>query len=259
MKKRLALALVAIMLGTSLIGFAVTQEEYDLVLSQRDALYKQLVDAGVKPYVTTEEPKAEATAAPAAPASGAEAKALPSTDEYTVTHEYRWTTSWGSYYWGVVIKNTSGKTMDFTAQVILYDDKNEMIGVNNPMVSTCADGHEMLLLMSNDTAFDHVEYSITPSESNTEYYKEAQTSVTVSAKKVGDKAIIIGKNSGTVAAEYIRYTAIFLKNDQVVNIGMSYLTDNDSQIKPGKSEMREERCSEDFDSVVVYMEGRLAN
>lgn len=51
MKRTVAALLVVIMALLPICSFAVTQEEYDKVVSERDALYQQLIEAGLVPVV----------------------------------------------------------------------------------------------------------------------------------------------------------------------------------------------------------------
>lgn len=59
MKKYLSLLVALIVLLSCTSAFAVTQDEYDAVVRQRDALYQQLIDAGIEPCIqlagTTQE------------------------------------------------------------------------------------------------------------------------------------------------------------------------------------------------------------
>lgn len=176
----------------------------------------------------------------------------PEVTPYEVVNEYQWNTDWYNY-WGIVIKNTSGNTCGFSAQIILYDADNNIIGVKNGSIDVLADGYEGYIGISNTDAFDHVAYNI--SETSTRYY-EVQSFVDVQASKSGKKAIIIATNNGSVAAEFVEYHVLFLNKGEVVGSGWGYLTDDDSEIKPGKMEMREETCFEEFDQVEIYFDGR---
>ena len=69
--------------------------------------------------------------------------------------------------------------------------------------------------------------------------------------------ILIAKNNGSVAAKYVEYNCLFIKGKgQVVGTGWGYLTDDDSELKPGMTEFREESCYETFKKVELYFTGR---
>lgn len=173
-----------------------------------------------------------------------------------VTHEYAWSSFWSNSY-AIVVKNISGKSCGFNAQVIFYDKDNNIVGVANPSITICGDGYEVLMIASQDAAYDHVEYTITPADSS--WYEDVHNFVEVTATKSGDKAILTAKNNGTKNAEFVEYNCLFLDKDgNVVGSDWGFLTDNDSEIKPGKMEMREASPYVDFDSVVIYYEGRCS-
>lgn len=177
---------------------------------------------------------------------------VPEVAPFEVVNEYQWSTDWYNY-WGIVIKNTSGKTCGFSAQIILYDANNNIIGVKNGSIGVLASGYEGYIGVSNSDAFDHVAYNISQTSTR---YNEVQSFVDVQASKSGKKAIIIATNNGSVAAEFVEYNVLFMNKGEVVGSGWGYLTDDNNEIKPGRMEMREETCSEEFDQVEIYFDGR---
>ena len=62
MKKFLALMVALVVSLSCVSAFAVTQDEYDTVVRQRDALYQQLIDAGIEPCIQLSETVQEAPA-----------------------------------------------------------------------------------------------------------------------------------------------------------------------------------------------------
>lgn len=172
--------------------------------------------------------------------------------DYKILKDYKWHSY--SYYEGIVIQNTSGDTKDYDAQVMFYDEKNDLIGVGNYSIDTIGKGQKALFKFSNETPFDHIEYTIIASDSR---YAEVQSFVDIEVKKTDDKAIIIAKNTGNVAARFVEYECLFInKKKEVVGSNWGYLTDNDSELKPGMTEFREESCREPFKTVEVYYTGR---
>ena len=169
-----------------------------------------------------------------------------------VIHEYSWSTRWSNYF-AMVIKNTSGKTCGFNAQIVFYDESNTIIGVSNPSISVCGDGYETIMVASQKTAFDHISYRLTPVYTG---FIDVHSFVDVTAQISGNKAIITGKNNGETSAEFVHYICLFLKNEQVVALESGYLMDGESAIKPGNTEIREANTNESFDSVAIYFEGR---
>ena len=66
------------------------------------------------------------------------------------------------------------------------------------------------------------------------------------------------KNNGNKAARFVQYVVFFKNNGKVVDYDWGYCTDDDSEIKPGMTEIEE--CSvaynKKFDSVEIYLTGR---
>ena len=173
--------------------------------------------------------------------------------EYKVLKEYKWDTSY-YHYEGIVIKNLSGSTKDFDAQVMFYDEKNNLIGVSNPSADVVGNHQEALIICSNESPFHHIEYTINVRDSN---YYEVQSFINVKVQKADGKAIIIANNTGKETANFVEYKCLFInKKKEVVGYDWGYLVDNDSQLKPGMTEMREAACFEPFKTVEVYYTGR---
>lgn len=207
-------------------------------------------EAAEEPSVS-EEPEI-----PEEPTEPTEPEQPESGEGYSVLKEYSWSSMWGNYY-AMVLKNTSGITCKYDIQLVFYDSSNNIVGVSNPSVTVCDDGYEILVQASCDTIFDHVEYNV---EQESSSYNDVHSYVTVTAEKADKKAILKGVNTGTVDAEFVEYHCLFLNdNDEVVGTGWGYLVDSSSALKSGKTELREESCSEDFTKVAVYFEGRTDN
>lgn len=242
MKKILVCLLVLLIAFPCSQAFAASQKEYDEVVQQRDALYQQIIDAGLKPVV---ELKKESLATE-----------LPVQDnaDYAVVKEYKWSDSWYSYY-GIVLKNTSGKDSEIEVSVYFKDKNGDIIGVQSQDEYACENGFETFWLFSNEDKFDSVEYEITMSEDK--YYESIQSELDLKVSTTKGKAILSAKNTGDRIMEYVEYNVLFLdKKGNVVGNGWGFLADKDSEIKPGKTVMAEETCRETFAEVVLYANGR---
>lgn len=174
--------------------------------------------------------------------------------DYVLLKEYRWSFYDTWFYTGLVIQNTSGVTKDFDAQVQYFDKNNQLIGVGNYSVDVIGDGQKALIKCQNETAFDHVEYTITAKNSRN---KEVQSFIDIKVQTPGNKAILSATNMGNTVAKFVEYNCLFINNQgQAVGSGWGYLVDSDYELKPGLTEYREETCSEPFSTVEVYITGR---
>lgn len=54
-----------------------------------------------------------------------------------------------------------------------------------------------------------------------------------------------------------KYNLLYLDEaGQIVSTEWGYLTDDDSELKPGATEMRDDACYDDFSDAKVYLLGR---
>lgn len=111
------------------------------------------------------------------------------------------------------------------------------------------------------TFFDDVDgassfdTSLQVTEENT--YIPVLQSISVQTSNLGDKVTVTATNLGDKAAEFPEATAVFFKDGKAVYYGSDYLTDADSQLKPGATISGQINAySKDYDSVKVYLTAR---
>lgn len=168
--------------------------------------------------------------------------------------EYKWSTK-RYHHFDLVIKNTSDFDAHIEVTMLFYDKKGNIIGVKNGDEEACQRGYETFWSFSNDEPFDHAEYTISMTPDT--YYKGVQSNVELSANIVKNKVIITAKNTGATAVNFLEYNLIMLdKKGTVVDSRWGYLTDKDNELKPGKTEFREEKTSKKFATVELYAKGR---
>ena len=239
-------------------GTAKVALDVDAVEEEASAVGEQSAEDPIDEETTTEQPASitdEEEKSTDSPKNNNESEIVQSGDGYAVNKLYTWSTRWGNYC-ALVLKNTSEEATGFDLQIVYYDSSDNIVGVSNPSISVLDPGYEVLVSSSCDTAFDHLEFSVTPTDS---WYNDVHTYVDVTAQIVGDKAILTATNTGNVNASFIEYRCLFLdSNDEVVESAWGYIVDNDSELKSGKTERRQESCSEKFDKVLVYFEGRTS-
>ena len=230
-------------------ALAVPQTAYDQVVSERDALYQQLVDAGIEPCV-----QLDGTAADAGSAEGQ--GSLPAGEGWQVNNEWKYSDSLGWYhYYMCTVENTSDADWDVEADVVFYDAAGNIIGVAKQSEYAIAPGYEIFLSFANEDEFDHASIDIKTAPSS--WYSSVQADIDVQVSDLGGKAIISATNNGGEAAKFVEYNLLFLDADgNIVSRASGYLTDGDSEIKPGATEMRDETAYADYASVVAYVHGR---
>lgn len=159
-----------------------------------------------------------------------------------------------SNYLILILTNNSQTDCDCTIDVDLYDSNNKIVGTETEEVKAFAKGTTIAVSFSCNEVFAKYEYTVEPHKLSLYHCVDQNLSCEVSTAK--DKAIVMATNSGTVPAQFVQYEALFYKGGQLVSRNWGYITDNDSEIKPGKTLKEECSCYEDFDSVNVFIHGQ---
>ncbi len=102
---------------------------------------------------------------------------------------------------------------------------------------------------------DHVEYTM--GYDTDPYYGSVLSDLEV-VQNINDKNVVVtATNKGTEAAKFVEAYALFLDSSgNVVEYGSTYITDGDSEIKPGATLSKQITSYEAFDTVEVYLTGR---
>ena len=224
-------------------GTGVPQEQYDAVVAERDSYKNQLETLTGKSVESSSE----------MPTVTGKFDADDVIKQLQVT-EYVWDTLFGNYV-ALVVKNNSSSLLRLTTNVLFKDDSGALIGTQSNEVRAFEPGAEAAILFQNDEAFSSYEYSLQASEETS--YKGAVLALSCDTNISGDKAILSVTNNGSLTAEFVEYTVLFMSGDQVVDYGWGYCVDSNNEIAPGKTEHAEARAyGNEFDSVKVYLTGR---
>lgn len=197
----------------------------------------------------TQEQTARTKAAQASSNSG---------EDYEITNEYFYTNEYDeAYYYGFVLKNTSGHNASIGVDVVFYDADNNIIGIESDSESGCENGFETFWTFYNDTPFDHVTTEIVVDEDTT-HRDGSQSSIDLTSNVSGNKIILSAHNHGGYPVKFVEYNVLFFDKDgKLITIEWGYLTDKDSEIKPNKTVMEDVKCPDSFADYVVYAHGRI--
>ncbi len=169
----------------------------------------------------------------------------------TVT-TYTWK-SFSYHYLALVVKNNSDINCSFSASVQFMDANGSLVGVKEKDIMAFEAKQEACLIFSNDIEFADFSYEFNVSQ--LKYYNCVTSAIDVDVITLPEKAIISATNNGPVAAEFVEYNILYFKNGKVVDYDWGYLTDEDSEIKPGRKETEESSVYEDYDEVKVFLSG----
>lgn len=168
--------------------------------------------------------------------------------------EYSYVNSIKTTWIIVVLKNNSRFNLDLTLNLTMKDADGNIIGAKSKDQEAFESGTEIALAFYNDKTPAHCEYDFTVEEE--EWYDAAISDLSYEATLAKRKVIVSATNTGEEAIEFAEATVLFFKGDKLVSHRTSYFTDNEYEIKPGKTISEEISCGYSFDSVKVYFTGR---
>ena len=221
----------------------VSQAEYDALKSELDHLKENLSEIS-SADISTPEPEKKP-----APAGKFDEEIVLSKLKVT-----KYSYSARSFHYAfLVIENNSEFDLNISAEMKFYNDGN-LVGASSTSQEAVEAGTETILWTMPDEAFTDIEYTLEAKEESIYECVISDLSYeTTSAKK---KEIVSVTNNGTEAAEFVAGYALFFEGDTLVDFDYTYFTDDDSEIKPGKTITEELNCSQNYDSVKIYFTGR---
>ncbi len=163
--------------------------------------------------------------------------------------------SYPGYYYGyLVIENNSNFNIEVFADVKFYNKDNQLIGAKSSSQEAFEKGSKIVLYFSCDEEYTRMEYELSVAEET--YYDCVVSNLSYETVSAKEKEIVSVTNNGSKAAKFVKGYILFFKGDRVIGLAQAYFTDNDSEIKPGKTITREIDCYEDYDSVQFFLTGR---
>ena len=172
-------------------------------------------------------------------------------EKQTVTH-YIWNTK-HYHCCDLEVKNISGSTADFRAQVQFYDKNNELVGVANEETDCIEVGSDGLIHCECDEPFDYASYTVSRYKSS---HKAVQSGIDLQKTMKKNKVILVAKNKLSNPVRFLKYQCLFFdSNENAIGYAWGFLVDNDDELKPGYTEMCEETTPKGCKDVKVYITG----
>lgn len=179
-------------------------------------------------------------------------------DEESVKKQLKVNTySYSNDFWNygfIEITNNSKYDLDISADVKFYDASGALIGAESDSEEAFQQGTSILFAFSPDEEFETIEYELSVKE--VEYYECVVKDLSYESVTAKEKEIVTVTNNGTEAAEFVEGAMLFFNGDEVVDYDCTYFTDDDSELKAGKSITEEMDCYEKYDSYKFYLTGR---
>lgn len=179
--------------------------------------------------------------------------------QISVIKEHYWDDSHligGGYCIALVLKNNSTYTVSPRVQISFKDKDGKVVGSKDRSEYAFGPGNEIVFIFRNSEPFESYEYIISAEEEK--YFDECVSNLECTYSMTDKKVIVQVKNNGNEKAQFVEYTVLFKKDGKVVRTGSGSCMDGDCEIKPGMTEMDECFAYTSFDSVEIYLTGRLS-
>lgn len=164
--------------------------------------------------------------------------------------------NYGTTYHIFEITNNSPYTLELNINETAKDAHGNVIGAHSTSEEAIPSGCTVFVR----NIFIDVEnvgwFDTTIQATQDTWFTPVIQNVVVNTTKTRESVIVSATNTGAVPAEYVEATALFFKGNELIYCSTRYITDGDSEIKPGATLSEQIRCYEDFDSVKVHITGR---
>ena len=173
---------------------------------------------------------------------------------------YPYQNSIGDTLYFLVITNNSDKILEFNANSTAYDSAGNTIGADSASIDVLGPGETTITYFYYEgvTGIDKVDYQISYGDSS--YYDPVISNLSVQESINNSNVVVTVTNNGSYPAQFVEAYALFLDSaGNVVNYTSQYITDDDSEIKPGATISEQLSTYDSFDQVEVYFTGRHSN
>ena len=156
----------------------------------------------------------------------------------------------------MIVKNNSYETVDISTSSLAYDINGTMVSAANGEFNALGAGCVSVFYEAFDTDknIDHYETEMNIKKSK--YYKSVIQDLSYVKNDINGGAIFQVTNNGSEAAEFVEGFALFFLNGKLVDFDTAYFTDDDFEIKPGKTISKQITSRSDFDTIEFYFTGR---
>ena len=178
-----------------------------------------------------------------------------SDSDFEIT-EYLYSNSCSTQYY-LVVKSNANIAVGITANATAKDASGAVLGADSMEIAILGHGETSIgyFFFDGVQGVATVEYEL--SYDADPYYTPVLESLSVEQTINNSNVIVAVTNNGTKSAQFIEAYALFFDaNNNVVEVTSSYVVDDDSEIKPGKTIMEQLDAYESFDHVEVYLTGR---
>ncbi|MCI7357346.1 hypothetical protein [Enterocloster clostridioformis] len=254
--RKIAVMLIGCLILTGCSNSGITQELYESVVAERDALTQKLesLEADVSNNIQHEGEKVSTDETESKETSETKESQNENVEvlaEYTLPDGIGWYTR---HF--IIVKNNSNETVDISTSSLAYSEDGTMVGAANGKLDALGAGCTSVLYESFETNAQISRYEMELNTSPSQYYKSVIEDLSFVQNDIDGGAVFQVTNNGKDSAEFVEGYALFFKENELVGYESTYFTDDDSQIKPGKTISKQVTAYEDFDRIEFYLTGR---
>ena len=170
---------------------------------------------------------------------------------------YLYENSIGDSLYFYIVKNNSPVTVGVDGNATAYDSSGNVIGASQDSIDVLGSGETSLMIFyfDNVNGIDKVDCAL--SYDTRPYYKPVINNIRMEQTINDRNMTIVAKNEGNINAQFVEAYALFFDADnRVVDYDSHYVTDGDSEIKPGATLSVQLDTYEAFDHVECFLTGR---
>lgn len=178
-------------------------------------------------------------------------------DEVKVLAEYTLPDSIGWYTRHfIIIQNNSNETVDVSTSSLAYKADGTIVSSASGEVNAVGAGCTSIMYeaFETDSSIDYYETEMNVTKSR--YYESVLQDLSYVQNDINEGAVFQVTNNGSEAADFVEGYALFFLGNELVGYDDAYFTDDDSEIKPGKTISKQMTSYGNFDRIEFYLTGR---
>ena len=170
---------------------------------------------------------------------------------------YLYENSIGDSLYFYIVKNNSQATVAVNGNATAFDSDGNAVGASQREIDVLGPGETSLMTFYFDsvTGIDKVDCALIYDTET--YYKPVLGNIRMEQTINDQNLTVIATNDGNINAQFVEAYALFFDADnKLVSYDSTYVTDGDSEIKPGGTISVQLDTYKGFDHVECYLTGR---
>lgn len=156
----------------------------------------------------------------------------------------------------MVIRNNTNETVDVSFSTLAYSSDGNIASAAETSFDALGAGCTSVLYEAFETDVDISDYETDMNVSPSKYYKSVIQDLSYKQNDIADGAVFQVTNNGQESARFVEGYALYFMGDDLVGFESTYFTDDDSEIKPGKTISKQMSSYKEFDRIEFYLTGR---